>query len=825
MRVERVLTAKTPDSDAYAALPFLTCVFDANPADESDAAKAGIVEMPASWGWQAAAAFKQHGLLAQPVSRTLEKKPESTCPAWLWPAKAVAGDKAEPALEHSAKQVFDRFAGALAYQGWSKGFFNREADAKAFYDEVRRSLATQMVVPKLAWLQQAGQDWAYGLAAPEPPTTPTLTLPCIINPNAEKIWSPAGLMEPAPEVYAVLNLLAFRREDGFLDVLLLQQVSRLWALVLAISGADSAQLTVSNFAALLMAQAIGYHSVAAQHYSAGILAVVTAAALEVSAQLAQEKGASPSFKAQREVLLGLIHQHAMAVMGEGDKLRQKESMGLNPALSPELTLVAEARTAWRRLLPLVEKHGLRAIRLTGIFVTPAEDHWLEVESSGLAPLRQQVHLHWTLDGRFQRRLPPCIVEGLGRLGYDPDDISRIARFAAGHATLHAAPAINHATLRSRGFDAAALTRLEEAAARATSLRQAFTPYVLGEAFCSQVLGLTPATWRDPEFDLLRHLGFNEAEISLANAYVCGHDQFLGCQALKRDHAAIFLTQRPNGAVPHTLSPTSQIQLLHASQPFIMGSMAYVLPLPEASSAAAIAALHHEMVTAGPRRLLWALDPAWLSASPAQARPQKPAPAAQPARLLARKPAEATSSQPLTIASKRQQRDKMPPRRKGYTQYAVVGGHKLYLRTGEYEDGRLGEIFIDMHKEGAAFRSLLNNFAIAISIGLQYHVPLEDYVEAFTFTRFEPSGMVEGNDLITAATSVLDYMFRELAISYLGREDLAQVQATDLLPDSMGSGHREGDLPASGSEASAAALALIRKITSKGYVRNRFAETG
>jgi len=164
---------------------------------------------------------------------------------------------------------------------------------------------------------------------------------------------------------------------------------------------------------------------------------------------------------------------------------------------------------------------------------------------------------------------------------------------------------------------------------------------------------------------------------------------------------------------------------------------------------------------------------------------------------------------------------MPDRRKGYTQRAVIGGHKLYLRTGEYEDGRIGEIFIDMHKEGAAFRSLINNFAIAVSIGLQYGVPLEEFVEAFTFTRFEPSGMVEGNDMITASTSVLDYMFRELAISYLGRDDLAQVHEGDLQPDSMGRGHREGDLPKEGNLASDAALNIIRKITSKGYVRNRY----
>jgi ribonucleoside-diphosphate reductase alpha chain len=140
---------------------------------------------------------------------------------------------------------------------------------------------------------------------------------------------------------------------------------------------------------------------------------------------------------------------------------------------------------------------------------------------------------------------------------------------------------------------------------------------------------------------------------------------------------------------------------------------------------------------------------------------------------------------------RRDREKMPLRRKGYTQKAIVGGHKLYLRTGEYDDGRLGEIFIDMHKEGAAFRAMMNNFAIAISLGLQYGVPLEEYVEAFTFTRFEPAGMVQGNEAIKSATSILDYVFRELAVSYLGRNDLAHVDPSDIGFDVMGHGVREG----------------------------------
>jgi ribonucleoside-diphosphate reductase alpha chain len=168
-----------------------------------------------------------------------------------------------------------------------------------------------------------------------------------------------------------------------------------------------------------------------------------------------------------------------------------------------------------------------------------------------------------------------------------------------------------------------------------------------------------------------------------------------------------------------------------------------------------------------------------------------------------------------------ERMRLPNRRKGYTQKANVGGHKVYLRTGEYEDGRIGEIFIDMHKEGAAFRSLINNFAIAVSIGLQYGVPLEEFVEAFTFTRFEPNGVVQGNDTIKNATSILDYVFRELAISYLGRDDLAHVHTDDLAPDTTGKGPGDSTLPATGTAAASSALDSLKRVASTGFVRQRF----
>lgn len=796
MRVERLITPKKT-ADFYANTDLRRFAFDANEADGDDAALAGIIEIPASWGRRAAAALKRNGFFKQPFGSDLKAVEENTVPSWLWRHEPIKNSH-QSEQEFSIKQVCDRFAGALTHQGWAHDCFNREADAAAFYDDLRASIFMQMVVPKLALLQNYGADWSYGFEGNEEDVVQEeAALPAlIINPVADKIWSPNGLFNDRPESYAVINLMALRRDDGLLNVALLQHLARIWGLALHIIALSSAQkntgLAITNFAALLMAQGIPYNSEAAQHYAGSIMAMVNMSALQISASLAQEKGASSLYKKNQAALLTLLAAQ-----------REVVDSTLDACKVPDLPLLAEVRKQYGALLDTIEKTGLTSITTSCLLPTPDEDNWLETESAGLAPVAQHTQAHDTLDGRHVRRITPALFEGLNRLGYDPDDVARIERFATGHFTLHDAPAINNAALHLRGFDASAITRLEEALARAFHIRQAFTPWVIGTDFCAEKLGLPLADVQNPAFDLLTHLGFEEEEIGKANNHLCGHQSVFAAPALKREHMPVFTTGRPNGDDARALPAAAALNILASAQPFITGFMDYHIIIAGDSSAVDIAGLYADVQQKNLRRLSWLADPAWLK------------------NKIVETPVQAKPAAEKTMVHKRPQRQKMPDRRKGYTQRAIIGGHKLYLRTGEYDDGRLGEIFLDMHKEGAAFRSLINNFAIAISIGLQYGVPLEEYVEAFSFTRFEPSGLVEGNDMITAATSVLDYMFRELAISYLGREDLAQVRAADLLPDSLGQGHREGDLPKAGSVASEAALSIIRKITSKGYVRNRF----
>jgi ribonucleoside-diphosphate reductase alpha chain len=316
------------------------------------------------------------------------------------------------------------------------------------------------------------------------------------------------------------------------------------------------------------------------------------------------------------------------------------------------------------------------------------------------------------------------------------------------------------------------------------------------------------------FDLLSALGFNKAEVEAANAYCCGTMTVEGAPHLKAEHLPVFDCASPCGRDgKRFLSAESHIRMMAAAQPFISGAISKTINMPNQATVEDCNQAYMLSWKLGLKANALYRDGSKLS------QPLSAVVLEEEVAEVAAEVAQAPAAQRATLVAERivekriVERLKLPNRRKGYAQKAVVGGHKVYLHTGEYGDGKLGEIFIDMHKEGAAFRSLMNNFAIAISIALQYGVPLEEFVDAFTFTRFEPNGMVEGNDAIKMATSILDYVFRELAISYLGRNDLAHAEPDDMRHDSLGDGADEGVI-------SPTAAPSIAKIASNGYVRSK-----
>jgi ribonucleoside-diphosphate reductase alpha chain len=345
---------------------------------------------------------------------------------------------------------------------------------------------------------------------------------------------------------------------------------------------------------------------------------------------------------------------------------------------------------------------------------------------------------------------------------------------------------------------------------------------LGEAFCVNTLKCDAAALDAPEFDMLKLLGFSKAEVEAANLHVCGAMTLEGAPHLKPEHLPVFDCANPCGRIgKRALSVESHIRMLAATQPFISGAISKTINMPNNASVKDCGESYMLSWKLGLKANALYRDGSKLSQPLASQVLQIDDEDDTVEELVAQPQVTRTTVVTERIVEKiverihAHERERLPHRRKGYTQKAIVGGHKVYLRTGEYEDGRPGEIFIDMHKEGAAFRSLMNNFAIAISIGLQYGVPLEEFVDAFTFTRFEPAGIVIGNDSIKNATSVLDYIFREMAVSYLGRHDLAHVHPA--MDDDLGGGVAEGDIKREVKE--------IAKVASTGFVRGQFTRLG
>ena len=384
----------------------------------------------------------------------------------------------------------------------------------------------------------------------------------------------------------------------------------------------------------------------------------------------------------------------------------------------------------------------------------------------------------TGDGRVIPVLSRATLQGLATLGLDIEDA---ARHALGSRTLTAAPGVNPETLALKGFTELELERAERALGEAETLREAFAPRVIGEGFVRDVLGATPEDIAAPTFDTLALAGFTPDDIAAAETYA------FGARAL--EHPVLV----HGDAIPLS----ARLAMTAAVEAFTCAPLVARLPMAFASLAGDAGDLLVEAAGVGVRaaRIDRAEAPAGFALSIPEPR-QRPAAAESP-------PRERVVERVVEVERRRQ---RLPDRRKGYIQKSTVGGHKVYLHTGEYDDGALGEIFIDMHKEGAAFRSLMNNFAIAISIGLQYGVPLDEFVEAFAYTRFEPAGAVTGNDSIRSATSILDYIFRELGVSYLDRVDLANPEQHGLNADGLGAGSAEAEPQ------------LVARFISKGFAR-------
>ena len=616
---------------------------------------------------------------------------------------------------------------------------------------------------------------------------------------------------------ASLNLRKYYNEkDKTLDVKAIEYASRLWTVVLEISvlmaqfpSKDVAELSYqyrtlglgyANLGSVLMVSGIPYDSPEATAIGGAVTAILTGTAYATSAEMASFLGAFDQYEKNKEHMLRVMRNHRYAAynLDEYDGLSVKP-VGIDPAYCPEY-LLGSATGIWDKAVQWGEKYGYRNAQTTVIAPTGTIGLVMDCDTTGIEPDFALVKFKKLSGGGYFKIVNQSVPLALRNLGYSEEEINEIVNYAKGHATLESAPNINHDSLRSKGFSSEDLEKVESGLASAFEISFAFNQWVLGEEAMER-LGFTPEEYNSEGFSLLRALGFSKKEIAAANDYVCGTMTVEGAPFLKDEHLAVFDCANKCGEKGERyIHAHGHIKMMAAAQPFLSGAISKTINLPNEATIEDIKSCYQLSWELGTKANALYRDGCKLSQplsnkSDVEETEDEVIDAVDAAVGVAAGMSieQLTQDQVLEAAQKildnskstefmRQlssivERKRLPWKRRGFTQKAKVGGQTLFVRTGEYNDGTLGEIFIDMHREGATFRSLMNCFSIAVSIGLQYGVPLDEYVSKFTFTRFEPSGMVEGHPNIKNSTSIIDYIFRLLGFEYLDRSDLVHIKPT------------------------------------------------
>jgi ribonucleoside-diphosphate reductase alpha chain len=642
---------------------------------------------------------------------------------------------------------------------------------------------------------------------------------------------------------ASMNLLTFLK-DGKFQSDDYMHATRLWTVTLEISvlmaqfpSKEIAQrsydfrtlgLGYANIGGLLMNMGYGYDSDEGRALCGALTAIMTGVSYATSAEMASELGTFPGYAKNADHMLRVIRNHRRAAQAatDGYEALAVKPVPLDHANCPDKSLIDLSLAAWDNALALGEKHGYRNAQVSVIAPTGTIGLVMDCDTTGIEPDFALVKFKKLAGGGYFKIINRSVPSALAKLGYGSAEIEEIVSYAVGHGTIGNAPVINHTSLIGNGFGKAELDKIEGALGTAFDIRFVFNQWTLGEEFCTKVLGIPQEKLNDPSFDMLRHLGYTRAEIDAANDHVCGTMTLEGAPHLKEEHMHIFDCANPCGKKgKRYLSVNSHITMMAAAQSFISGAISKTINMPNDATIEDCQKAYELSWSLGTKANALYRDGSKLSQPLAAALIEDDEDAAEiletgtpheKAAVIAEKIVEKVVIKEII----KTEREKMPERRKGYTQKAIVGGHKVYLRTGEYTDGSLGEIFIDMHKEGAGFRAMMNNFAIAVSVGLQYGVPLEEFVDAFTFTKFEPSGMVQGNDSIKNATSILDYIFRELAVSYLDRTDLAHVKPEGASFDDLHKGDEGTNVSNVTEDSATKSLEMLKSISSTGYLRKR-----
>jgi ribonucleoside-diphosphate reductase alpha chain len=522
-------------------------------------------------------------------------------------------------------------------------------------------------------------------------------------------------------------------------------------------------LGYANLGTLLMLLGIPYDSDRGRGIAGALTAIMCGRAYRQSAEIARSKGPFPGFEKNRESFLQVMRMHRHA------------STAIRPEDCPQ-NLVKAAREDWEDAVALGEVHGYRNAQATVLAPTGTIGLLMDCDTTGVEPDFALVKFKKLAGGGYFKIVNESVPEALRRLGYTKQQAQEIVSFVVGTNTLKGAQTVCERALAERGLAPEEIARVEAQLPRVFELRHAFGAYVLGEA-CLKRLGLKP------EDDVLLKLGFTEAQIEESNDVLCGRMTVEGAPHLRDEHLPIFDCANKCGKHGQRyIHWMGHVRMMGATQPFISGAISKTINMPSEATVEDIKEAYLQSWKLGLKAVALYRDGCKASqplSSKSQDKKKKEEERAPGSQLVQGQLLPTTVANPVspTAAGQSLKRFRLPRKRGGFTQEARIAGQKVYIRTGEYEDDTLGEIFVDLAKEGAAFRSMMNCFAISVSLGLQYGVPLKEFVDVFTFTRFEPQGPVDHPN-IKMCTSVVDYIFRVLALEYMGTTEFAQVKPAD-----------------------------------------------
>jgi ribonucleoside-diphosphate reductase alpha chain len=692
-------------------------------------------------------------------------------------------------ISRSSRMVFEREIGFMAGTEKAEKLHALNASVSAYADTLTDTVAS---------LTYLGEQDVFDLTEPE-------TSHFVGNGIAIHNCSEYMFLDDTACNLASLNLSHFVDEaTGAFKVEDFRHAARIWTMILEISvlmaqfpSKRIAELSYefrtlglgyANLGTILMTAGIPYDSREGLAIAGAISALMTGEAYATSAEMASEVGTFSGYKRNADAMLRVMRNHRRAAYNMAENQYEGLSVkpiGIHQDHCPDKGLMQAARDAWDRAVALGEQHGYRNAQTTVIAPTGTIGLVMDCDTTGVEPDFAIVKFKKLAGGGYFKIVNQSVPKALAKLGYTPQQIEDIEKYCKGHGSLTGCPHINRASLKEKGFTADEMEAIEKQLDSVFDIKFAFNKWSLGEEFCKNTLGFTDEQLNDFNFNMLESLGFTKQQIDAANEYICGTMTVEGAPHLKDEHLPVFDCANKCGAKGERyIAYMAHVRMMAAVQPFISGAISKTVNMPAEASVEDVAEVYMESWKLGVKANALYRDGSKLS------QPLNSTNAGEMDEILMlgndetldeTKGPKEVQVQIVEKVYHRAQRRRLPKRRTGHIREAYVGGHKVYLRTGEFEDGTLGEIFIDMYKEGASFKGLMNCFAVLASKALQYGMPLEELVETFTFTRFEPAGIVEGHEAIKNSTSILDYVFRSIGYDYLKRNDFVHVKAVDEVP--------------------------------------------